>query len=1002
MPIDVSGGAPDPRDAALRCERIVAAAERAGIDLHAATGDAHTVLALCCQRAPYLATLLTRDPTRLLRVARSPFLWREKPAEVMAQELADHLSGCAIGDTEGLRRHLRQYRADEMVRLGVRELGLGNPSEVGRELAHLAGVAFDAALAFHDQELRARYGPPRYEDDDGVERDAELVVIGMGKLGGEELNFSSDVDVIYVYSSDAGSAGDLSLHEYFSKLCKEVTASIGEPTEEDVVFRVDLRLRPEGSRGPIANSLPSLERYYETWGRPWERQAWLKARPCAGSMDLGDQIMETLRPFVYPRTTSPSIIDEVGELNRRIKLELDAAGIESGFDLKNGVGGIREIEFFVQALQLIHAGRQPALRARTTVIALDQLLFAGLITETEHRSLTEAYRFLRHAEHLLQLEGGRQTQRLPSTRDALDVLARRLDFASGAALTDELAQITGEVARLFATLSAEEPGPPGEVAALLDASLEAERELRILSDLGFRHPEAALRDLDMARRKPLSPFGPSARDAAARVAPGLLAEISTSPDPDQALRYASDLISRRGAFSTAWRLFDGNPAIMRLVVSLFGTSAFLAKHFVNHPDLIDVLVDIGRSAATRTTGALRAELEGDQRTARDEEEQWNRLAAFKNAHMLRIGLADIGGELDCEAVCDELSKLAEVCLARAHEMVREVMEARHGVPREHGTGAPATLAILALGKLGGRELGYASDLDVIFVYSADGQTDGPRVIDNVTYMSRLAQRLMGALHAMHPGGRLYELDTRLRPSGSQGLLVSTLQAWHNYHRGRARLWERQALIKLRPVAGDLALGAGVARAAAEYAYDHAPDQRERAREIAVNVTSMRDRIERERAGSRGEQDIKSGRGGLIDIEFAAQYLQLVHGPQHPDLRTPSTVPALRAAGELGLASPADCGLLIDGYRFLRTLEHRMRIVHDRSVHRLPRDPEELDKLARRAGYHDGDSLLRDYAHWTREVRSAYARVLHTDLQRDAEPGAEPGAGPGAGPGAEID
>jgi glutamate-ammonia-ligase adenylyltransferase len=986
MLVDVSTGAPDPRDAVFRCERVLAAAAPTLPDFQNLSEDARTVLRLCCQRAPYLATLLTRDPARLLRVARSTYLRREKPAQVMARELADALLHCAIDDTDTLRRILRQYRADEMTRLGVRELALGNPTEVGRELAHLADVCFDAAIAFHDLQLRARYGPPRYVDDAGVERDAELCVIGMGKLGGEELNFSSDVDVIYIYTSDAGSAGDLSLHEYFSKLSLLVTASLGEISDEGVVFRVDLRLRPEGSRGPIANSLPSTERYYETWGRPWERQAWLKARPCAGSLGLGAEVMDTLRPFVYPRSTSPTIIDEVNDLNRRIKRELGGTGIGGGFDVKNGVGGIREIEFFVQALQLIHAGHQPALRARGTLVVLDQLLFAGLITENEHRTLAEAYRFLRRAEHLLQLEGGRQTQKLPGTREALDVLARRLELADADAFSATLARVTAEVARLFATLGAPEPGPPDEVAALLGGELEPELELELLASLGFRHPEAAQRELDLARRKPLSPFGPAARDAAARVAPALLAEISTSPDPDQALRYVSELIGTRTAFSSVWRLFDDRPPVMRAVVSLFGTSTFLGKYFVNHPQLIDVLGDIGRSAATSTMDELRAGLAVQQARADidDEEDQWNQLALFKNANILRIGLADIGGELDCEAVSDELSKLAEVCLARAYEMVEQAMQARHGVPRDRDTGEPATLAILAMGKLGGRELGYASDLDVVFVYSADGHTGGPRSIDNLTYMTRLAQRLMSGLHTMHPGGRLYELDTRLRPSGSQGLLVSSLQAWHNYHRGEARLWERQALIKLRPVGGDPALGARVAAAAAEYAYGDAAIAADpaRVREVAEAVTSMRDRIERELAGPQGEQDIKTGRGGLIDIEFASQYLQLVHGPHHPDLRTRSTVPALRAAAELGLAGPTDCALLIDGYRFLRMLEHRMRIVHDRSVQRLPREPEELDKLARRARYADGQSLLRDYARWTQEVRSAYARVLHADMQRE--------------------
>lgn len=985
MTVDVTRNAPDPRDAELRFERVSDAFERAGIaspwsdDPGDDTADsARIVLTVACQRAPYLATLIVRDPARLVRVASDPYLRREKPREVMADELDRILSDCPGDDDDELARRLRHYRADEMVRLGARELEMGNPREVGRELAHLADVCFDGAIGFHDRALRARHGPPRYIDHRGVERDAELVVIGMGKLGGLELNFSSDVDVIYIYSSDNGEAGDLSLHEYFSKLCKRITAALGEVTADDTVFRVDLRLRPEGSQGAIANSLPSTERYYETWGRPWERQAWLKARPCAGSAALGAEVLAILQPFIYPRTVSSKIIDEVTALNRRIKVELDGAGMKQGFDVKNGVGGIREIEFFAQALQLVHGGHNPFVRSRTTLTALSQLLFAGFVPESEHRVLTEAYRYLRRAEHLLQLDSGRQTQRLPAGAESLRVFARRLGHDDSDEFLAVLGDHTQEVARLFATLGGCDEGPSGEIAALLAATLEPDRELAILRTLGFRSPEHAHHELTIARRKPASPVSPNANGAAARVAPDLFAEISASPDPDQALRYISDLIGRRGAWSSIWRLFDQVPATMRLVVSLFGMSSFLAKVFVDNPDLIDVLVDIGRARPTRGAEDLARELDQSLGSIADDdtEAQWSQLARFKNTQVLRIGLADIGGELRPEQVSAELSGLAEVCLERAYRLVERAMVARHGTPRVAETGEPATLVIAALGKLGSGELGYASDLDVIFVYSGDGESDGPRSLDNVTYMTRLAQRLVSGLHAMHPGGRLYELDTRLRPSGAQGLLVSTLTAWRNYHQGTARLWERQALIRLRPVAGDPALGRKVADAAAEYLYGRPPGQGcEDVAAIAEGITSMRDKIERELASD--GNDLKAGRGGRIDVEFASQFLQLAYGYDHPLLRTRSTMGSLLRAGELGLADANDCSLLCDGYRFLRKLENRMRIVHNRSVHTLPHDPDELDKLARRAGYPDGDALSADYEHWTREVRAVYGRVLRS-------------------------
>jgi glutamate-ammonia-ligase adenylyltransferase len=980
-PAAIAEGAPDPADAVLRFERIADAARAAGRPLADITPAELHVLAVSCQRAPYLAALLARDPARLRRVAADPYLAREKPRGEQAAELAARIAAdpaAAAGDDDAFAAALRRYRADEIVRLGVREFGLGTDIEVGRELARLAEVAFDAAIAHHAAALTARIGPPRWTDDAGRERDAELAVIGMGKLGGEELNFASDVDVIYLYSSDAGRAGDRTLHEYFTELCRRVTAAVGDVTDEGVVFRVDLRLRPEGSRGPIANSLPSAERYYEAWGRPWERQAWLKARPCAGSLALGAEAVRALEPFVHPRAASPRVIDDVAELNRRIKAELDASGVDSGFDVKNGVGGIREIEFFVQALQLIHAGRQPALRARSTLAALDQLVFAGIIAAAEQRTLATAYRFLRHVEHVLQLEGGRQTQRLPTDRARLAALARRLDLADAAALADALRAHTAEVARLFATLGdGGDAAVTPEIALLLAADAPPERVRAALAALGFRDPEQAARDLEDARRRPSSPLGPTATGAAARIAPELLVEVAASPDPDQALRYLVDLIARRGSWSAVWQLFDDNRQVMRLIASLFGTSAYLARTFASHPELIDVLLGAGRARDRVSVAELRAAaaerfagLDAD-----DEEARWNALAELKATETLRIGLADIAGSLDAEQVSQELSALAEATLKEAVAIVSASLRARHGWPRDD-VSAPVELALLALGKLGGRELGYASDLDILFVYSADGASDGPRPLPTVEYMTRLAQRLVGALHAMHPTGRLYETDTRLRPEGQKGLLVSSLAGWQSYHRDHARLWERQALIKLRPVAGDAALGDRVAALAADHVWGVAPGAggREDAAALARAVIEMRDKIERELAGG-ASFNVKTGRGGLIDVEFAAQYLQLAHGHAHPELRTPSTVAALAAAARAGVAEPRRCALLIDGWRFFRTLEHRLRIVHDRSEQRLPVDPAELDKLARRVRYPDAAALEAACRRWASDVRAAYEAIV---------------------------
>jgi glutamate-ammonia-ligase adenylyltransferase len=931
--------APDPDEAVRWRDRLA----EVGLGAPHLGPEEAEVAWLATAFAPYLAMLAVRDPGRLRAAAADPYLRREKPKARMAEELGAALAG--VGDAAELARRLRDYRAREYIRLGAREHGLGSPEEVGRELAHLADVCLDAALAFHDAELSRLHGEPRYTAEDGTVRRAELVVFGMGKLGGEELNFSSDIDVIYVYSSDQGAAGKLDLHQYFTQLARRVGLAIGEVTEDGAVFRVDLRLRPEGGAGPLVNSLPSVERYYEAWGRPWERQAWLKARPSAGSMTLGAEVLAVLEPFIYPRAQSASVVRDVNELNRKIKAELAPGTLHTGFDVKTGVGGIREVEFFVQALQLVHAGKNRALRERSTRGALDRLCFAGLVAEREARGLRDGYELLRQVEHRLQLESGRQTHRLPTDPRALGVLARRLGFADAGELAARVGRATAEVAAIFGTLGAEKPYRP-EVLALLEA--EKPDEAAVMA-VGFRDAEAALGPLGSLRRR-LGAGGAAAQ----RVAPALLEELAASPDPDQALRMAVDFVARGGG-EGLWRLLEDNQPLLRLLATLFGTSAFLAKDLANHPELLDTLLLAGRAGPRRTRAELERAVAARSDRAAGPEEVWNALRRVQKEETLRIGLADIAGELTLDEVLAELSTLADVCLARTTALVLDAAEERGPVP---------PLAVLGLGKLGGAELGYASDLDIIFVY------DGG--VDEHEAATKVAQRLTWALGAVLEEGRLYQVDTRLRPSGQKGTLVSSLEAWRAYHRSSAQLWERQALIKCRAVAGDAGLGRLVEEDAARFVYaeDLSPPV------VAAAIRAMRERIEKEIAREGPTRtDLKAGRGGLVDVEFAAQYLQLAHGARAPGLRVRATRAALDAARAGGLLGEAAHATLTGGYRFLRTIENRLRIVHDRPIHEYPRDPLELDRLARRAGIASAAALERAYQAWTRDVRAAYEALL---------------------------
>ena len=963
-------------DSVARLERLQDAL--GGVGELATTGLA--IVESAALNAPYLSRLLLRDPERILRVSADSYVDREKPLPVITSEMSLLLKDCQ--EQDDFNAVLRRFRGDTLVRLGTREIQSGYTEELGRELANLASVSLNAAISFHNNRLSAIYGPPLLHNEANLpEKEAAFVIFGMGKLGGEELNFASDIDIIYAYESDHGSAQspegkEITIHEYFTRLCRAINESIGAVTADDIVFRIDLRLRPEGSQGPIANSMASIERYYENWGRPWERQAWLKARPCAGDLELGKAIESALQPFIFPRSTSPRIIQDVSGLNQKIKAEFDRSTIEQGFDVKNGEGGIREIEFFVQALQLIHAGRNTAIRSKSTIEALDQLFFAGLITETEQAAITKAYHFLRHVEHVLQLQEGQQTQKLPGDPEALEIFAERAGFNNNEVFIEELKNHTDEVARIFSSLGNETTEIPGYIYNLLSGILNSEEEMNVLSLLGFRWLDSARHELDIARRKPLSPFSPTAFGAAARVAPTLLLEISKTPIPDQTLRFISDLISKRGSWSSIWSLFDQNPTLMRLIVSLFGTSEYLSKSFVNHPEMIDRLIQKGQAHSQVPFDELRTQLTQDTKSLApdDDEGMWNRLANFKQTQILRIGLADIGRDLDPIETSTELSNVADICVQKALSIVTRNLNERYGTP-QHEDGSTAHFAIFALGKYGGQELGYASDLDLIFVYSENGETT--KGIANVQYMSRLAQRLMHNLQAIHAGGQLYEVDTRLRPSGSQGLLVSSLSAWKNYHMGEAQLWERQALIKIRAIAGDSQLGQSVETMSEHFVYGDSPGQngRETIQELASYLSDMRNRMIKELTSKTKGLDLKVGRGGLQDVEFATQFIQLAYGHKDARLRKKSTLEALGAAAESAVVDPNTVNMLADGYRFLRHLQHRIRVVHDRGDHHLPKDTHERDILARRAGFADANALDIAYQTWTKNINEAYKRIM---------------------------
>jgi glutamate-ammonia-ligase adenylyltransferase len=879
-------------------------------------------------------------------------------------------------EPEALWQVVRLLKRRRMLLIAARDLlGEATLEETTRGLSELAEDALEVAVAATRDRLVEAHGD--VVTDAGP---AGFVVLGMGKLGGGELNFSSDVDLVYLYADDAresagGPRGVLTPHEFFARLAEGVTRALHHTTADGFVFRVDLRLRPEGGNGPIVNPRGAALEYYGAYGQTWERGAFLKARPVAGDRALGAAFLEDMEAFVYRRFLDYATVEDIAAMKARIEASLTRR--PRGMNVKLGRGGIREIEFVIQGLQLVHAGKDARIRERNSLVALRRLAEHRYLEPADAAALATAYRFLRQVEHKIQLVDERQTQVVPAGADELR-LARRLGYARTdpahalERFREDCRRHTEIVHRAFAALlysgRDSTAGTDTRFAHVLDR-LEEEAETRTaLAGLGFHEVEESRSHLRLLRDGPLrSPATPRRKKLLRKVAPALLDAVTRAPDPDLALRHLAAFLTAVGARSSFLALLTENPATLNVLVRLFGSSEFLSRLLVRHPEMLDNLVRADLVRVTMTKAEMQAELSGQIAAADDYEERLDVLRRFRHEHFLRVGINDLEGLLPFHEVSDQLSDLADVCVEAAWRVADEATRARYQVDA-----SPADFVVVALGKHGGRELTYNSDLDVIFIYAPRSETAGTTTVHE--YVTRLAQTMMTTLQVQTREGRMYLIDTRLRPSGNAGPLVSSRDAFARYHAESAQLWERQAMIKARVVAGDTSLADEVAAIVARFVY-----ATPLAAEGAAEIHRIRMRMEHELAGSeRAGFNIKTGRGGLVDIEFLVQMLQLRHGAAMPAVCERATRPALAALAAGGVLSLEEARALDASYAFLRALTNRLRIERDQAVEALDRSGHGLAAVARRLGYEGTNDavarrLLDDYESHREAVRSIYGR-----------------------------
>lgn len=947
--------------------------------------EALPILLQIFSTSQFLSDLLIVDSEAydLLRMTEGQPVSRDVLVDELWSEVA------ALNDERAVMIALRRYKRREILRIAYGDIIRGQRLEtVAAQLSHLADALLEAAIRFARRALEQKRGIPRRPDG----QSARFVVLGMGKLGGIELNYSSDIDLIYLCECDGMTDGakPLANVEFFNRLARDVTKLLTESTELGAAYRVDLRLRPEGQNGPMVPTVEGALQYYDVMGRTWERQAFVKARPVAGDLDLGREFLAKLEPWVYRQYLSRADITGIKALKRRIEQHVKDAGADF-HNVKTGHGGIRDIEFTIQFLQLLNGGGLPELRTSNTLEAIAKLENVGCLTHQERSILGENYALLRKIEHRLQIMFDLQTHLMPQSQEELRRLAIRLGYANtpersalDAFLADyrQKTELNRKILdHLLHDAFGEDDNPEPEVDLVLDPDPKPEQIQTVLGRYPFQDVSGAYQNLmTLAEERIRFLSTRRCRHFLASIAPRLLPAIADTPDPDQTLVNLSKVSDSLGGKGVLWELFSFNPPSLHLYVELCASSPYLSSILVSNPGMIDELMDSLVLDKLPTRETLHAALDELVHGAQDIEPI---LHSFKNAQVLRVGVRDILGKEDIVATCGALADVAEVCLRLIARKEYEHLVAKMGepmIPDTDADGARSEFVVMAMGKFGGREINYHSDLDMVFLYEADGATFHARrtrrsgeTSTNQHFFSELGQRIIKIGSQLGPHGRLYEIDPRLRPTGKSGALATSIAEFRRYFdEGQGQLWERQALCKARVVYGTSRAAAMAMNAVIDCAYCRPWERR-----YANEIREMRHKMEHNAKPT----NLKRGPGGLVDVEFIAQMLQLKHGAQNATVRVPGTIDALSALTKIGALSQDDFEFFSTSYRVLLAIVSRLRLMNTAARHDLPEDHDEQVKLARLLGYPDREKLLRDCENLTRGNRERFNRIFAAEADR---------------------
>jgi len=916
-----------------------------------------------------LADVLRRRPSSLAWLLE-PATMRVWFAEDLAADLAQTLGPFETRDAR--MNALRRFKYRHLLRIGARDLlGDADLSVTTEELSHLADACIGEALRTAAATLRADYGAPIGPDGSEV----GLAVVAMGKLGGDELNYSSDIDLMFVYGADGetagGRAGRRANGEYFARVCRELVALLEEATDEGYAFRVDLRLRPEGRMGAIVLSLDGYREYYRERAELWERQALIKARISAGDAGVGTRFKDLARDTVYRLGVDARIVPAIRAMKAQMDSVVRARGNEAT-NVKLGRGGIREIEFIVQALQLLYGGDDAWLREANTLKAIFRLTERGYLAPDLGRLLSRAYVHLRTVEHRLQILHEFQTHTLPTEPLALGRLARRIGVQLPPARAARELQtrhraITTAVHRAFREFFATRAlGPRRRVRLATLSALRA---------TGFKDPERARHNLQLILEgRPLVPYAAHLHATLERLYPILLDALWKSPDPDEALNQFERLLAATGPRAGLIELLAKDPDLLLGLVKVCAGGDLLTELLIAQPELLASLASPERLLRRKSKPAFRAALAAVFAPGASPVERRDRLRRVKQAEELAVVWRYVLGITTIDGYSREMTALAEATLAAGWLLAQEPLAERHGVPRdESGRFIPAVM--VGLGKLGGRELVTGSDLDLFVVFGEDGKTDGAEPIDAHRYYSLAVERLAGVLGDITAAGVAFPVDLRLRPGSKGSGFASSVAALERYYLEHGDLWERQTLTRARLILGDRALARRVRVALRRLVYGDALP-RPALKEIAEVRTRMERELGRE---TRGRIHVKYGRGGLVDVEFLVQAFQLVHGHRHPEVRRFTTTAALTGLARAAALEPIAASELGARYRFLRRVSAALRLFGARPSDTLELAGPMPARVASALGYESRQAFLEAFREHTTAVRRVYEQHMNEPL-----------------------